>query len=112
VEIHPGNRSVVHHVIIYIDGLHLSDKLDGREHDGEPGFTSFGGPGFLPTGILAGWAPGNAPHFLPEGVGVRVPKEARLVIQVHYHKNGKPETDQSSLGIYFNKSTVDKEAHM
>ena len=113
VEVRPGNPSVVHHVIAYVDGEptqggYASDKLEGREHDGQPGFTSFGGPGFNPTGMLAGWAPGNDPYLYPDGVANKVPKGARVVIQVHYHKDGKPEADLTKLGLHFCKSTVDK----
>lgn len=113
VEVRPGNAAVVHHVIAYIDGVpqngvYASEKLDGKDHDGQPGFTSFGGPGFNPSGMMGGWAPGNDPYFLPEGVADRIPKGARIVIQVHYHKDGKPETDLTKLGVHFAKSTVSK----
>ena len=50
-----------------------------RRQTAQPGYTSFGGPGFIPTGMMGGWAPGNDPHFLPQGVGIRVPKGARIV---------------------------------
>ena len=114
VEVHPGNPAVVHHVIAYIDGKpmnggkYASEALEGRDHDGQPGFTSFGGPGFNPTGMLAGWAPGNDPYLLPDGVANRVPKGSRVVIQVHYHKDGKPETDLTRIGVHFCKTTIDK----
>ena len=114
VEVHPGNRQVVHHVIAYIDGQpnqkgeYASENLDGKENDGEPGYVSFGGPGFNPSGILAGWAPGNEGRFLEDGLGVFVPKGARLVLEVHYHKNGKVETDKTQLGVHFCRATVEK----
>jgi len=108
VEVRPGNHAVVHHVLIYIDGLHAADKLEGKDHDGEPGWTSFGGPGFVPTGLLGGWAPGNDPHFLPPGVGNLLPKGANLVLQVHYHKDGKPETDRTRVGLHFARGPIDK----
>ena len=113
VEVRPGNSAVVHHMIAYIDGNptsgeYASDRLDGKDHDGQIGYTSFGGPGFNPTGMLGGWAPGNDPYLLPDGVAQRVPKGARIVIQVHYHKDGKPETDLTRLGVHFCKTTVDK----
>lgn len=110
VEVHPGNRAVVHHVILYVDGMRLATKLDGKDHDGQPGFTAFGGPGFLPTGMLGGWAPGNEPVLLPDGVAARIPAHSNLVIQVHYHKNGKPEIDLTRIGLYFARGTVQKEA--
>ena len=113
LEVHPENRLVVHHVIVYIDGFRLSPKMEASCHDGQPGYTSSGGgPGFLPTGLLGGWAPGNAPEFDPNGVAMLIPKNALLVLQVHYHKDGKPETDHTSFGIYFAHHTIQKSANM
>lgn len=111
VEVHPGNRAIVHHVINYIDANGVSDRLEGKEKDGEPGYTSFGGPGFVPTGFLGGWAPGNDPTVLPDGVGNKLPKNSRIVVQVHYHKNGKPESDRTQIGLYFCRKPVDKIAY-
>lgn len=114
VEVKPGNRAVVHHVIGYIDGtpvngVYASEKLDGKDKDGQPGYTSFGGPGFVPTGIMGGWAPGNEAHLLPDGLGIYIPKGARIALEVHYHKDGKTETDRTKLGLHFCRSTVDKQ---
>ena len=110
VDVQPGNRAVVHHVIAFIDGEGKSAKLDG--HEKEPGYTSFGGVGFTPTGALGGWAPGITPHYLPSGVATLVPAGARIVLQVHYHKDGKPETDLSRVGVYFSKHLVEKTIHI
>ncbi|HZO89381.1 MAG TPA: redoxin domain-containing protein [Chthonomonadaceae bacterium] len=111
VEVRPGNRAVVHHVINFIDPNGASEKLLGKDKDGEPGYTSFGGPGFIPSGFIGGWAPGNEPRFLPDGVGTLLPKGARVVIQVHYHKDGKPETDRTKIGLHFARTTIDKQVH-
>ncbi len=114
VEVRPGNSAVVHHVIAYVDsnpdadGKFASEKLEAKEHDGQPGYTSFGGPGFIPSGIMGGWAPGNEAQHLPDGIGIFVPKGSRLSVEVHYHKNGKPETDLTRLGIHFCQTTVNK----
>jgi len=110
VDVQPGNRAVVHHVIAFIDGSGASAKLDG--HEKEPGYTSFGGVGFTPTGSLGGWAPGMTAHALPDGVATAVPAGARIVLQVHYHKDGKPETDFSRIGLYFAKTQVQKTLHI
>jgi len=106
VDVQPGERAVVHHVIAFIDGRGASASLDG--HEKEPGYTSFGGVGFTPTGALGGWAPGMTAHFLPAGVATPVPAGARIVLQVHYHKDGKPETDLTRVGVYFAKGMVEK----
>ena len=114
VEVRPGNRAIVHHVIAYVDsvpdaeGKYASEKLELATHDGQPGYTSFGGPGFVPTGIMGGWAPGNDAQLLPDGIGIFLPKGSRLSLEVHYHKDGKPETDLTKLGVHFCRSTVNK----
>jgi mono/diheme cytochrome c family protein len=106
MEVRPGNRTVVHHVIAYLDTTGAARAKEGL--DGKPGFSSFGGPGFIPTGSLGGWAPGNYPRLLPEGTGIALPANADIVMQVHYHKSGKAETDRTRIGIYFAKGAVDK----
>ncbi len=110
VDVQPGNRAVVHHVIAFIDGTGASASLDN--HEKEPGYTSFGGVGFTPTGSLGGWAPGMTAHALPNGVATAVPAGARIVLQVHYHKDGKPETDFSRIGLYFARTEVQKTLHI
>lgn len=105
VEVRPGNSRVVHHVIVFLDTGKRSQQLDAQ--DAGPGYsTSAGFPGFLPAGGLGGWAPGNLPRRLPEGVAKVLPSKAKLVVQVHYHPSGKAERDQTQIGLYFNKSKV------
>jgi hypothetical protein len=106
VELRPGNRRVVHHVLIYLDDKGLARKKDGV--DGKPGYASFGGPGFQPVGALGGWAPGLQPQVLPQGNGFWLPKGADIVLQLHYHKDGKPESDLTQIGLKFAKAPIDK----
>ena len=106
VEFRPGNRKVVHHAIMYLDSNKAARKLDAQ-HDG-PGFRTFGGPGFLPSGSLGAWTPGTVPRPLPEGTGRFLRKNSDLVLQIHYHPSGKEETDQSTVGIYFTKVPAKK----
>ncbi len=37
-----------------------------------------------------------------------MPKGADLVIQTHYHRDGKEEKDRMQIGLYFSKEKVDK----
>lgn len=107
VQIRPGNRSVVHHVILYSDPLGRSKTLD----DGEPGagYTCFGGPGFTPDiTFFAGWAPGIRPAFLNPGTAMQLPRGSRIAMQIHYHPFGQDTNDTSEVGIYLSKSPVDK----
>jgi thiol-disulfide isomerase/thioredoxin len=106
VEYRAGNKSVVHHVIGYIDVAGAGREKDAT--DPGPGYTAFGGPGFMPYGEVGGWAPGNLPKFLPEGVGRKLPAGSDIIIQVHYHANGQPEQDITQVGLYFAKKPVTK----
>ncbi len=108
VEIRPGNYHVVHHIICYLDTSGAARKLEAATHDGQPGYISFGGPGFPAKGMLGGWAPGTQPMTMPHNVGILLPKGADIVMQVHYHKDGKQETDLSHVGLIFCKKPVDK----
>ncbi len=105
-EVIPGNRAIVHHVLLFIDSNGASDALD--KADPGPGYTCFGGPGFLDTGLggLGGWVPGSSPESFPLGTGVRIPKGSRIVMQVHYSLaqvpagSPAPDSDITKLGIY------------
>jgi hypothetical protein len=105
-EVKPGNRRVVHHALIYIDTSGKARAL-AAAGSGES-YASFGGIGFTAEGGLGGWAPGMTPLPLPDGVGYFLPKGADVVLQIHYHKDGKPETDRPRIGITFSRGPVDK----
>jgi hypothetical protein len=123
VEVRPGNREIVHHVLLFIDTLGTSAGLDRA--DPGPGYTtSGGGVGFLPTGSLGGWAPGAAPQVSPDGIGMRVPADARIVVQVHYslthtghdkggRKHGEGDlVDQTTVGLHFARSPIRKNLYV
>ncbi len=104
-EVLPGNRAIVHHVLIFIDQFNQSASLE--RGDG-PGYSCFGGAGFLSgLGGLGGWVPGASPQMFPLGTGVRIPKGSRIVMQVHYSlldfsrtSSGQPDPDLTRLAIY------------
>jgi hypothetical protein len=107
IDIKPGNPKVVHHVLAAFDTTGRARAKDAA--DPGPGYQSFGGFGILPSGGLGGWAPGKRPQSLPDGVGRYLPAGSDVLLQVHYHKSGKPETDSSAIGLYFARSSVDKQ---
>ena len=109
IDYRPGNRKVVHHILSYVDTSGQARKRDAA--DPGPGYTCFSGPEVEIHGDLGGWAPGNEPSVLPEGVGRSLPKGADVIMQVHYHPNGKPETDRSRIGLYFAKKPVKQTLH-
>ena len=97
-EFRPDNRRVVHHALVFTDPTGAARKLAAGSPDG--GYTCFGGPGFAAAGLLSGWAPGAIPIKPEPGYAAVLRKGTDLVIQIHYHPDGKPEKDQSSLGLF------------
>jgi mono/diheme cytochrome c family protein len=94
MEFRPQTRSVVHHALFLLDAGHI-----GRQKGAA--YPCFGTPGFLPSGALGGWSPGMQPATMPDGLQLTLRKGSDLIMQIHYHPTGKPETDQSELGLYF-----------
>jgi hypothetical protein len=111
----PGNPQITHHVLFFLDETGESEALLGK--DGQPGYDCFGGVNIssiisstsaaMATGdilqgtLLGGWVPGARTRRLPAGIGVPIPKNARVVMQVHYHPSGRPGEDQTQVGMWF-----------
>jgi hypothetical protein len=97
-------RAVVHHVLYFGD---TSGKAHLRPNEGsEPGFSGMGaGAGAVPLG---GWALGAQPHFFPDGLAMPATKGSDLMIQYHFHPDGKPEAEKSQIGIYFAKKAPER----
>ena len=93
-EARPGNRAVVHHIILFFRDP--KTKLPIGEPDGKK------------FGFLVGTAPGDMPLILPPGVARRIPAGAELVWQMHYTPTGKPEEDQSELGLILHRGAPPK----
>jgi mono/diheme cytochrome c family protein len=104
IDMRPSARPVVHHVLYFADP-------NGRAHErpqqgAEPGFSGMRVGGT--TIGLGGWAVGAQPHFFPDGLAFFVPKGSDLVVQYHFHPDGKPEAEKSKIGLYFAKKAPDR----
>jgi peroxiredoxin/mono/diheme cytochrome c family protein len=104
VEFRPGNRRVVHHALLFLDGSGRARQLDAETP--EPGYPCLGGPRVLPTGGLGGWAPGASAVKLPPGTARTVRKGSDLILQIHYHPSGKPEQDLSMIGLHYTSKPI------
>ncbi len=96
VELRPSARSVVHHVLFFLDDTGTARKLDGQ--DGQPGFR---GMAFRRSGSLGGYIPGSATLPLPGDLALPLPKGSDLILSAHFHPSGKAEVEQTTVGIYF-----------
>ncbi|WZO95997.1 redoxin domain-containing protein [Isosphaeraceae bacterium EP7] len=84
----PGARSVVHHIIVYVD-----DPKGQKLH-------------------FCGYAPGDMPSRFPEGIAKKIPAGSDLVFEIHYTPNGKRQVDRSKVGFVLAKGTVRHEARI
>jgi hypothetical protein len=87
-ECRPGNREIVHHILVYILAPGRRDPYD---RDGT-------------AATLVGWAPGDMPANYPPDTGRLIPAGSTLLFEVHYTPNGTAQTDRSSVGIRLAKS--------
>lgn len=79
-----GNSRVVHHIIVRV-------REPGQKGDNPD------------DAFLIGWAPGGTEMFFPDGTGKLIKKGSILDFEMHYTTSGRPETDQSSIGLYFHQ---------
>jgi len=103
VEIHPGNKRVVHHCNMLIDRSGASRRADGK--DGEVGFggmeIEIESEQFEPQTHFVFWKPGTPPYVYPHDMSWVLTKGTDLVLNMHMLPSGKPEAIQPSIGLYF-----------
>lgn len=104
-EIIPSDPSLVHHVIIFQDTSGIADSLDADDSD--PGYTCFGGIGTNDAQMIGGWAPGVGTVNLPDGFGVKIEKNARIVVQLHYPEGNAGKIDDTKINMRFSDEDED-----
>jgi hypothetical protein len=88
LEVLPGNRRVVHHVIVFLQP--------------PPAVANAMNDGFTNT-MLDVYAPGSPAGINPPGVARLIPKGSKLQWQIHYTPTGEEERDRSRFGIILAK---------
>ncbi|MFZ9823105.1 MAG: hypothetical protein ACO3E9_04740, partial [Gemmataceae bacterium] len=121
----PGNTKVVHHSLLF-----FGDSANLAETSADKNLIDFGllpgdkGPGYGQGPMLAkylkldnkskrysfemigGYAPGSGSYKAPKGFSWTIPPNSDLVVQMHYHRTGKVETDLSTIELYFAKGDI------
>jgi hypothetical protein len=87
-DILPGDRSVLHHVLIGMYDVRLPERE--RRLQGA-------------VGSIGLYVPGGGPFKYPEETGIFLPKNASFTFQMHYTSNGKATRDVTRAGFYFMK---------
>ena len=105
IEVHPGARRVVHHVIVYEREPGRSPRPRFAQQDPQIARTrpGPGGPR-RPLGYqLAAVATGTGPSVFPAGTARLLRAGATLTFQMHYTPNGTAEQDRTRIGFRFAK---------
>ena len=96
-EFRPGNRRIVHHALVFVDTTGTARRRAGNDGN----YSCFGGAGVPGINLIGGWVPGTVAQPPAPDYSRFVPKDSDIVVQIHYHASGKPESDQSSVGLTF-----------
>jgi hypothetical protein len=99
IEVKPGNASVVHHVLVFEDTTNVIKTKDSA--DVGAGYTSFFGTGSNDSKLVGEWVPGTAPIKFPPNMGIRLRKNTRLVLQIHYPAGTFMKLDSTRVNIKF-----------
>ena len=97
LELKPGAPSVVHHVLFYLETKGKARGYDAA--DPAPGYNGMGHSNGE-FRYLGGWDVGTQAVPLGYDLAWLLPKGSDLVIQVHYHPNGKAVADRSAMGFH------------
>jgi hypothetical protein len=85
--VQPGNKSVLHHCLVFVRYPNELAHLQPRNQGGIDGY-------------FTGYVPGMAPVPFPDGTGKFLPKGSTFVFQLHYNTTGRPEVDRTELALY------------
>jgi len=94
IEIKPGARAQVHHVIAYT----------------QPSDEPVSGGGVLGPTNIGGVTPNKPGMVFPEGVARLLRGKHDIVLQIHYTTNGKEALDRTEVGLIFTKQPPVKAA--
>ena len=83
----PGNPTAMHHA--------LARVIYPKNHEMKPAENRW------LDGIFASYVPGMDGVMLPEGTARLLPAGSKIQFQLHYTTTGRPEVDESALGLYF-----------
>ena len=116
IEVRPGARSVVHHVLAfarrpgskYRPDLQPGDFKDRPEKEpvnrgpqSPKGIFAFAGANGIE--MIADYVPNGDPFIAPEGHARFIAAGSHMLFQMHYTTNGKATADRTQVGIVFAK---------
>jgi mono/diheme cytochrome c family protein len=125
LEVRAGDRSVVHHVLVYVRHPGMTAPTIAFKPANPPGGpappqedpSQLTGSSRPPSGARRGplmtqVAPGTPPTVYAPGTGLLLRAGSVLTFQIHYTTNGKATSDRSMVGFRFAKERPSIEARV
>jgi hypothetical protein len=122
IEVRPGNRSLVHHVLVYYlapaEGPAQTPAIRlVPEHNRPPQRQDERGIALSPqrrmpgqqSRLLATYAPGPDPQVFRSGTAVRLAPGGTIQLQMHYTATGTPGSDRTKVAMVFAKEPPEHE---
>jgi hypothetical protein len=107
MEVIPGNLGVVHHILIFSDTSNVPAQRDAQ--DPGPGYSGFGGTGSNSSQLIGVWAPGGSWYKLPIGMGIKLPANTNIILQVHYPVGFGGQADSTQIRFKFSTTPFTRE---
>jgi hypothetical protein len=104
IELVPGNRQMVHHVLIFQDVASTCYSLDTAT--AELGYSNFGGTGSATSKLIGAYVPGAQPLIFPSGMGMKLDANAYIILQIHYPQGTDGDLDSSRINLKFSSGVV------
>jgi hypothetical protein len=98
--VRPGQPKEVHHMILYQAKSDAASALADEKNaaTGGNGYTCFGGAD-VDANMVAGWAPGSSTTLYPEGSGIPIESDRKLIMQIHYHTEHGVTPDRTQIDL-------------
>jgi hypothetical protein len=121
LEWRPGNRTVVHHGVASVGDLPPGSKLndigeliyaDGTMENDRSSVSPERRRANTPFNLVVDYDPGR--YAIPvhsDDLGLRIPAGKYIRFNLHYQPTGKPESDRSRIGLWFNTKTDVQEVY-
>lgn len=104
LEVVPGNRQVVHHVLVFQDTSNIPVIKDNQ--DPAPGYLAFGGTGSPTSKLIGVYVPGQEPFVFSQGFGTKLLKNTRIILQIHYPGGVNNVVDSTKIYLKTTTSTL------
>ena len=104
LEVVPGDRSIVHHVLVYQDTSSIPLNLDLA--DPLPGYIAFGGTASQTSQLISGYTPGQGVFNFAPGFGAKLLPNSYIILQIHYPAGTNNAVDSTQIRMKYGSSTL------